>query len=227
MSNIELVVKSGNNLPDILKGLLPAVVAQHPTSVDIPKAVKVTPAIASATTTLQLTTVGHESLTVFERRSLTPEELDTLSSERDALDVMAKYIKGRLEAHKAMVFNHFDVRFEETGVDVDADGEPVSLDGVHYVVPATEPVQGGSRKFVRQVSKGAPLVTAQRLDEVAEAGDVEGFDHKAYLACTTPVRQLDEEKTLIEMRSNPAVLDALRKAVKPGGKSASLYHRPG
>lgn len=221
------VVKSGNTLPDILKGLLPAVTSQHPTSVDIPKKVVVTPAIAGAATALQVTTPGHQALTVTERRALTAEEIDALSVERDALDVMGKYIKARLEAHKSMVFNHFDVAFEATGVEIDADGEPVSLDGVHYVVPATEPSQGGSRKWVRQVSKGAPSVTAHALDEVAESGDVEGFDHQTYLACTTPQRVLDEEKTLIEMRRNPAVVEALRKAVRPGGKSASLYHRPG
>jgi hypothetical protein len=211
------LVATKSNLPEILTSLLPAVVRPTTQVLDIPKAVKVTAKIASAVATLKIGVVDTTPLTVVERRALTPEEIDQLSVERDEIDALEKYITARKEAHRAMVFNHFDV--------VDADPE-AEVDGKgHLLLAAEVAAQGGSKKFVRQISKGSPVVTADALDGVANAGDIEGFDHDAYLACTTPIRVLDEEKTLIQMRTNPAVVEALRLAVKPGGVSGSLYHR--
>lgn len=215
----DLVATTKSSLPEVLTSLLPAVVRPTTQVLDIPKPVKVTAKIASAVATLKIGVVDTTPLTVLERRALTADEIDQLSVERDEIDALEKYIKARKDAHRAMIFNHFDVVCDDPdSCDVDDKG--------HLLVAAETLAQGGSKKFVRQISKGAPVVTADALDAVANSGDVEGFDHDAYLACTTPVRILDEEKTLILMRTNPAVVEALRVAVRPGGTAGSLYHRP-
>ncbi len=215
------LVRSSESLPEVLRGLLPpATRSGDAVPVDIPKPVSVTAEVATATAAVGLSTVGFNPLTVTERRMLTEAELDTLSTERESFDAIEKYIKKRREAHRSMVFNHLDVAAEDA-VDM-SDEERDDLG--HYLVASEVRTVGSSRKWVRPISNGAPTVTADALLAVAD-GSIDGFDHEAYLACTTPIRVIDEEKTLIAMRRNPGVIEALRRAVRPGGKTASLYFR--
>jgi hypothetical protein len=216
------VIGKGKNLPAVLIQLVPktAAVTAADRPVDLPVVVEVTSAISEAVHALGLLTPGHEPLTVQKRTELTQMQLDKLSEERDALDVLEAYVKARKEAHRSMVFNHFDVVLEEKGAtDEETD------DKGHYLNKVSVNTQAGSRHFDRQISKGSPVVTAEGLADAVE--NVDGFTHDDYLACTTQVRVLDEERTLIHMRSHPVtVVDALRYALKPGKVQAALYHRP-
>jgi hypothetical protein len=218
------VLSKGGNLPEILVKLLPAKVAtaEVERKVDLPKSVEVTRKIVEAVNTLGLMTPGHQSLTLDERRSLTHEEIDALSAERDAIDVVLKYLEARKVAMKPMVFNHLDIDIDH---DFAGDKPEMDADG-HYLLKQSVFAQGGSRHFDRQLAEGQPSVTADGLLEVVEGGQVAEFGHEDFLACTTAVRVLDEAKTLIHMRKNPGVVKALAVAVKPGKTTASLWHRP-
>ena len=223
---LELLGKGGK-LPEILTALVPKVAVTEVVErrLDLPKTVEVTRKITDAVNTLGLMTVGHKALTLDERRVMAQTELDALSAERDAIDVVIKYLETRKGAMKPMVYNHFDSEIDATLETLGDDGvvPPVDDDG-HYLTKVSVFAQGGARHFDRQLAEGGPSVTAERLKEAV--GAVEGFEHEDYLACTTAVRVLDEERTLIHMRSHPAVVQALAVAIKPGKTTSSFYHRP-
>lgn len=218
---VELLSKGGG-LTQILGSLVRVPKAEVPAlSTAKPKTVTVTGTIAEAVNSLGLTVAGHQHLTVAERRPLEQNELDTLSAERDSLDVLEKYIKARRDAHKVMLYNHWDAEIEadESAIKPDIDG-----DG-RFITKVSTYAQGGARHFDRQVSEGKPYVTETALKDVAANGIIDGFDHDAYLACTTAVRVFDEEKTLIRMRSHQPTIAALREAAAMGASSTSFYHR--
>jgi hypothetical protein len=159
-------------------------------------------------------------LTVTERRKLEQDEIDRLIAERDELDVLEKYIKARKAAHRTMVFNHLDIELEAVGRPSEADSSG------HYVEPG-EVVSTGGHRFTREIRSGAPVVTAEALEDLVAEGKVseEVFSHEDYLACTTQVRVLDEEKTLIHLRRRPEIVEALAVAAIPGKSTASLNRR--
>lgn len=215
---LTLLRKDGSKLPEILGALHPTSVDhQVPEKFEVPKPVKVNEAVETAAAAI-VAAKDSPALLVTERRVLTQAEIDALSHERETLDAMEKFIKARKEAMRIMLMNSWDVRVEESGVDADLD------DKRHYLTAEETFRSDGAKKWVRQLSEGSPSVTADALKEATEA--VEGFGHEDFLACTTQVRVLDEEKTLIHMRSKPeVVVEALRVAATPGKRTASLYHR--
>lgn len=215
------LLQTGNPLVTILGSLVKTPTAEvSPISKDVPKRVVVTETIQEAVRTLGLNIAGHQHLTVAEQRPLTQTELDTLSAERDALDAIEKYVKARKEAHKTMLYNHWDAEI------LAGDGpKPALDDSGRFLTKVSTNAQGGSRHFDRQMAEGKPYITETALKEVAESGEIDGFDHQAYLACTTETRVFDEEKTLIRMRNHQPTIEALREACKMGAASTSFYHR--
>lgn len=212
---IQVLRKDGSKLPEVLGVLHPAISGDVPEEHEVAKPVKVSDEVRAVAK--ELAAVKATPLTVTERRALTQDEIDTLSIERERLDKLDKYIKSRKEAMRVMLMNHWDVEVEASGVKADLD------DKRHYLTAEEAPRTDGSKKWVRQLSEGSPSVTADDLRDVVSE---DGFSHEDYLACTTQVRVLDEEKTLIHMRSNPeVVVEALRQAAQPGRRTASVYHR--
>jgi hypothetical protein len=214
---LTLVGKKGVKLPDIITTAL--AVPEHrtvlPDEYDIPVPVR---ADQNTVLALQATTV-LEPITVTERRILEQTEIDALNEERVQLDAMEKYIAARKAAHRAMIFNHLDVEIENSSEDV-----PEADDKGHYILPGEVFTTGGHR-FTRELRKGSPELSAESLRAVEEEFDDAVFSHEDYLAMTTPVRVLDEEKTLILLRTKPELVEVLARASKPGKTTASLYRR--
>ena len=218
-----LELKEGATLPAVIGTLLPARRNDGPVS-DMPKTVLVAKPQVEAVERLSLSIEGYAPLTVTERRTLTPEEIQELSEEREALDALEKYLKARKDAHRSMVFNHFDVVIESEIEPEVIDTFDVDSKG-HYITADSAFRPDGGKKFVRQLSEGAPTLDMDALIEAA-ADDDHPFTHEDYLAMTTPVRVLDEAKAMIHMRKRPTeVMEGLKAAAVPGSKSASLYHR--
>lgn len=215
---LTLVGKKGIKLPDIITTAL--AVPEHqtvlPDEYDIPVPVR-----ADENTVVALrATTEIEPLTVTERRLLDQSEIDALNEERVQLDAMEKYITARKAAHRAMIFNHLDVEIERDC----GDAVPEADDKGHYVLPGEVYTTGGHR-FTRELRKGSPELTAEALRNVEDEFDDSVFSHEDYLAMTTPVRVLDEEKTLILLRTKPELVEVLARASKPGKTTASLYRR--
>ena len=144
-----------------------------------------------------------------------------MMAEREDLDALEKYIKARKDAHRTMVFNHLDIEAEEAEMVADTDTKG-------HVLAKGEVASTGGHRFTRELRAGSPTVTAEALEELVIRGDVvsdDVFDHEDYLACTTQVRVLDEEKTLLHMRKNPDIVQALAAAATPGRVTASLNRR--
>lgn len=224
MSNsaaLELVKSGKGRFPDVISRAL-AVDGGQPTEVFdvVTKPILPDLKVIAAVDTIVKASKEVAPLTVTERRKLDQAEVDTLMAERDELDVLEKYIKARKAAHRTMVFNHLDIELEAAGKT-----GPTSKDG-HYITDG-ELVTTGGHRFTREIRTGAPVLTAEALEDlVAEDGVSEDvFSHADYLACTTQVRVLDEEKTLIHLRRNPEAVEALALAAMPGTATASLNRR--
>lgn len=218
---------SKTKLPDVLSALVKPRPPERHQVVDIPKTVTITPKVAAAVEALALDVARTTpALTVTERRMLTQAEIDMLSDERNALDAIEKYIAARRDAHRAMVFNHFDVKAEESGVTSLLDVADQDDKG-HWLIADEEPTSDGENKFVRQLSEGRVTLTAEALlAEVDKHGDL--WTRADYLACTVMPevpRVLDEARALKHLRSRPEVAPIWAAAIKVGKKTASFYHR--
>ena len=167
-----------------------------------------------------LEVVELEPVTVVERRKLAPTELAWLDDERTHLDNLAKYIEARKDAHRAMIFNHLDVELEEAIEGTDLPVPEVDSKG-HYIAAGSVVTPSG-RKFTRELRTEAPVLTAEALLAVSEDG---ALSHDDYLAMTSQVRVLDEEKTMLLLRTKPQLVEAIARAAKPGKTSAAVYRR--
>lgn len=224
MSNIEQLVKSGGKLPEILGAVVPVAKHTPSTEFDVAVPVRITPKVQTAVERIFADVVQHEVVEVTERRALTQTEIDALSDEREALDQIEKYIKARKEAHRAMVFNHFDIEIE--GSLPKAEIAKIELDDKrHYLAPQEVHTSDGEKRFTREIRGGKPTLLAERLQELADSDDFDGFDHEDYLACTSAVRVLDEEKALLHLRKKPGIVAAWAAAAEPGKTTASFYRR--
>lgn len=156
-----------------------------------------------------------------ERRALEVAEASALLDEKDTLKTIKKLAADREQDIRTTVFNHLDVLVEEEGLDESAERD----DKGHYVVAGEVFGEDDSpHKFVRQVSEQSPALSEAALRELSEDPEVE-FTHDDYLAMTSPIRVVDENKVMLELKKRPELLSAIQKAVTPGRKSASLYAR--
>jgi hypothetical protein len=216
------IVKMG----DLLKTLYPdAVVIAGQGPAKVPTITTISDAQKAA---LALLPAIFGKVVPTERRLLTTDELVSVKTERETLDTIAKMIETRKEDIRTTLYNHFDVLDEELGF-VDPETEPRDAKGF-YVRPAEYVV--GERKFVRQVSEGAPSFQANNLEALINDPDADGFDpdrpsftRAQYLSMTTQTRVVDEAKIMIELRKHPELLDVIQQVAKPGNKTSSFYLR--
>lgn len=211
-----LAISPKAKLPEILTTALavPTATAVPEVLYDIPKPIELSPEASIALTTV----ATMEPVTVTERRKLTHEEIVALSDERSDLDALEKYIKARKDAQRAMIFNHLDVEAEEAG-------EDAPIDSKGHFIKAGSVDTGTGKRFTRELRTKAPVLTAEGLRDVVDQFDDEVFSYEDYLAVTTQVRVLDEEKALIAMRTKPGIIQAFAKAAEPGETTASMYRR--
>jgi hypothetical protein len=156
-----------------------------------------------------------------ERRELTPVEVSQLVEEKETLDELKKMADGRWENIKIAVHNHLDLEAEKNGISKDA----IRSDKGHYVLGGKlrgEP--DTPKQWSREVRQNSPSLSAESLKALVDDEDVD-FTHEDYLAATSQVRVLDENKLMLLLKKNPKLVIALQQAIHPGSKSASLYLR--
>lgn len=218
---LDLVRKGNGKLPEIVSVALAPTEAQAPDTFEV-LSVAIAPnsAVLEAVRDAVVAAAEVAPVTVTERRRLDQDEVNRLMKERIELDEIEKYIKARKDAMKTMVFNHLDIDVEEAGAVATPDSKG------HYLAKG-EVVSNVGHRFTRELRSGSPTVTAEALEDLVESGTVseDVFSHEDYLACTTQVRVLDEEKTLLHMRKRPEIVEALAAAAVPGKTTASLNRR--
>lgn len=162
------------------------------------------------------------SVVPIERRALTPDEVEALIEERATLDAVSKLAKTRIESGiRVAVYNHFDVQAEEAEI---PDGTVRDKDG-HYILAGEERSPKMGKKFTREPRQGSPTLNEATLESLIESDEFPDFTRADYLAMTTQVRVIDENKVMIALKKNPALLQVIAKATDPGLPSASFYMR--
>lgn len=161
------------------------------------------------------------SVVPVRKRELASVEVEAIYRERECLDVIAKMIDARKADIRTAVVNHFDAKLEATGAEQtwrDAEG--------HYVVAAHENIPNSKKCWSWEVREGsAPGITEASLKHLVDDPD-SSFTHEDYLAMTSQVRVVDENKFLLHLRKNPTLLGEISKAVEAkGAPVGGLYVR--
>jgi hypothetical protein len=163
------------------------------------------------------------SVVPVERRDLLPSEASKLLEERDVLKKIATMAADREQAIRTTVLNAHDVRLEESGEDL-SDVER-DKDG-HYIRKGEVRAESGAgQRFSVEARSGSASVNPDLLRALAADENEPWFTHDDYLKMTTQTRVFDEEKTMIALRTNPALLKALRHATVPGRGSVAVQPR--
>lgn len=189
-----------------------------PTGVDLPAEVLLTENVLAD---LEILPKDFGSVLPTDRRKLTDDEVRDLFIERERIARIMKTLESRKDAIAVAVKNHCDIEIEEASK---TEGLPRDIRG-HYLVPSDIKIPKLGKRFTREVRKGAPTVNVEDLERLAKESAIPGFDHEDYLACTTAVRVIDEAKSTVHFRKNPAVLDAFAAAMVPGNTTAAVYQR--
>lgn len=155
-----------------------------------------------------------------EPRSLTPDEIQTIFEERDVVDTVAKMAADRKDQIRDIVCFHLDREAEEAESVGDA---PKDARG-HYVLAGRHNVPGTGKAFSREVRQGKATIDLDLLKAQVDDPEV-NFSHDDWLACTTQVRVLDENKVMLRLRENPDLMEAIAKATVRGPATASLFVR--
>lgn len=207
-------IASATSLTIVLDELVPVERSSGVVKVHLPKARKMSNDEIAACAILP--TIVEHAVTPIERRQLTVDEIVQLLEERKILDEVEKVITARKAAQKIAVFNHHDVALEAALGDAVKDVE-VDEDG-HYLAEGGVGDAQHAKGFVRQLRVSGPSVSAPAL----EAAINDEFTREDYLACTSPVRVIDEAKVMLHLRRKPRIVaDALRRATVPGKKSTA------
>ena len=216
---LELVPK--NDLPAVLGALVPRGDAA-PVRLGNQKVAVVKPSEKVVLAAVQHVQEATEGGLVVTDRPLTPAESEELIRERVALDALKKYTETRMDAIKAMVHNTLDVQAEIDGLVTE---DTVIDSSGHFVVAGSIDVPSEGKRFSREVRAGAPHLSAESLDDLAEDPESE-FTHEDYLACTTQVRVFDEAKATLWLREHPEVgVAAFAEAMTLPTPSSSIYVR--
>lgn len=209
----DALVPTGQTLPDILTKIVrngAALVSAAPTTVvSIPKRIVLSDDERAAISALPA--VLESGVVPDTKRVLSDGEVADLIRERIAIDAASKAIDRRKKAQKTAIFNHLDVLLGTVPADATVD------DDGHIVVKGAVEAEGVSKKFTREIRSGSPTITADDLKECVS--------HEDYLACTTAVRVIDENKMLLHLRNNPDLAEAIAGAISVAAPTASLYLR--
>lgn len=217
-----LVLRNGGSLKDLAAAILAEAdyepLEQGPQAAPV---VEMTPELKN-----DLAALPH----VFGR--VQPDEVRTLSlGEQEALYAEQMVVKGivkvlalREEAIKQTIRGHM-ARQAEVMQQVTED-TPLDKNGFPIVArkgaPQRANIPGTTQAWSLEYREGTPEVQGERLLELYEAGEITRAE---YLAFTKEVRVFDERKAMAAMEKDPTLLNVLRKIVKKGRPSTSLFVR--
>lgn len=221
---VKLVVEQVNqgsvSFDDVLKAIAPAVVPPALTAaVPLPKTAALSNAQQQALARLPQV---FGQVVPTERRPLQPAEIAALIDEKEVLDEVKKLAESRTsEGIRTAIFNHLDIEIEKSL----GEEPPLRDKNGHYVAPGEcLGTSGSGKRFTREVRGGAPELSAEALKALADDED-EDFTHDDYLAMTTAVRQVDENKVMLALKKNPNLIHAIRKATVRPAPTTALYLR--
>lgn len=219
-TDIVSVIKTAVTKHDSLRGVLDYIKDQY---LDTPKAAGERLPVPVTITSEQLTALSqfqskYGSVIPTERRTLTADEVDEVMAERMLLDEVKKMIEVRTESIRTTIFNHLDVEAEQGGTTEAAWGVD---DKGHYVLPG-EVVTPLGKKFTREVRTTSPTLNASALKDLVEQGEL---DNTTYLSLTTQTRVVDENKVMLALKKDPALVEVISKALDRGKKSSSFNVR--
>jgi hypothetical protein len=153
-----------------------------------------------------------------EARALTDEEVSALMDERETLDEIGTLAEDRKKEIRTTVLNHFDVGYGEDDTIGDS---PRDKDG-HVLKAAKVASPDHGKVFSWELRQGGGTLDPASLLALVEAGTIE---RSTYLAMTTQVRVLDENKVMLELKKHPELIDALGEAVTKTSQTGSFNVR--
>ncbi len=195
-------------LPDVWKALAVPEAAEVETQAPLPAVITDTQKAALA----KLTKVFGKVVPT-EVRALTDDEVTDLMDERLTLDEVEKLAKDRKAVIRTTVLNHIDTETEEE-VPRDKEGH------VLRAAKVDDPAHGKS--FSWEMRKHGGALDPEGLLALVEAGTIE---RSTYLAMTTQVRVVDENKVMLELKKHPELIDALGDAITKTGQTGALNLR--
>jgi hypothetical protein len=146
-------------------------------------------------------------------RALTDDEVSGLMDERLTLDEVEKLAKDRKAVIRTTVLNHIDSETEE---ETERDKEGHVLRAAKVADPAT------GKAFSWEMRKHGGTLDPESLLALVEDGTIE---RSTYLAMTTQVRVVDENKVMLELKKHPELIDALGEAITKTGQTGALNLR--
>lgn len=151
-----------------------------------------------------------------EVRALEPIELVALMVERRTADEVAKMVGGRLNAIRDIILNHFDVT---AGERIPEDKQKRTRAG--RIIEKAQIVADG-KKWSKESRSSKPQIDIEKLRALDEAGEL---DHEDFLAMTTPIRVIDENKVMLALARKPELVDLIAKSLTETEATVSLYVR--
>lgn len=155
------------------------------------------------------------------RRELTATQQDRLLAFYNTTHLAAKALERAKETIRTAFFNHLDVQAEAAGV-AKPDETPRDKNG-HYLLPGEIAVEGQEFRMTREVTDPSVDLNAEDLKALVDLG---ALPHETFLALTTQVRVVDEDKVMAAVRKDPALLATLSHATRVTRRgSGSLNQR--
>lgn len=143
------------------------------------------------------------------RRELTATERDRLLAFYGEYQAASKAVERAKEAIRTTFFNHVDVQAEKAGI---AKPDETARDKAgHYLLPGEIVVEGQDFRMTREVKDSTVDLNVDDLKALVELGVL---PHKTYLALTTQVRMVDEDKVMESVRKDPELLHTLSHATR-------------
>lgn len=193
-----------------------AVPTERPTNLPVPR--RATPAQLEAVKRLPEV---YAKVVPEEVRVMTSEEVAALADERNILKTVEKMVKTRVDDIALTVHNHLD---SEIPADEAEEITDFTKTG-NYVKSGAIPIPGTDQKFDRTVSNPKPVLSPEKLAEVAQDDGFPDFTWDDYLSMTRQIRVVDEAKVMEAVRKNPALIKAIGEASERPNPNASIYVR--
>lgn len=219
-SAVELGLTNGQivSLADLKKAMAkPAVRPEPPEKTPLPAVITDDERAALALLPLVFGQVNPDT-----KRKLTEPELTKIFEERQTLDTVEKMTASRKADIRTAVVNHLDEVSREAGLGEDTwfDSEGHVLKTAHVNIP------GSKKCFSWEVREGNPsglAISESSLRDLSLNPEIP-FSHEDYLAVTSQVRVIDENKFILHLRKHPELLPEIAKAVTPAGAPVGSFY---
>lgn len=150
-------------------------------------------------------------------RALNDYEILALIEEFQAIDAVIKMATSAKEDIRISVFNHFDKLDDVEGVTYEVDRLG------HHLTARKAAIADSEKAFTREIRTTAPVLKAESLYELVEAGSL---TEEEYLAMTVvPDRIVDEGATLEVLKNKPELMAVVAQALTPGKRTGAFFLR--